>query len=154
MLLIANVVILRLDIWAFGVVVVEMLSREIPYPDLATKDVMAYVLGGGRMKRPDLSQGQVGDSVAEMDFMFDLATKCWCDREEDRPTFREIAKAIGGFARTLSFAIPTSASPAQASAPSPGTPDDPFIYAPNLARADEGSGSDSFQEYGTMPDVS
>ena len=81
----------KADVWAFGVAAWELLTRgRVPYvllPDDA--EVIAHVLQGGRLERPpecaDPSYGA----------LWAVLQGCWATRPQDRPTFAQLAVALG-----------------------------------------------------------
>lgn len=75
------------DVWAFGVTAWELLTDgNLPYYQLTTdREVVDFVCGAGLLERPD----------ACSDALWTLLQSCWAPRPTDRPTFAELAVALG-----------------------------------------------------------
>eukprot|EP01117_Protostelium_nocturnum_P015053 TRINITY_DN5799_c0_g1_i1.p1 TRINITY_DN5799_c0_g1~~TRINITY_DN5799_c0_g1_i1.p1 ORF type:complete len:1220 (+),score=385.00 TRINITY_DN5799_c0_g1_i1:201-3860(+) len=73
------------DVWSFGVVMWEIFNLGgIPYKAMVNKDVVTFVLGGGRLEQPVRCPQEV----------YAIMLKCWCDKPEDRPSFDAIRAEI------------------------------------------------------------
>jgi hypothetical protein len=80
----------RSDVWSFGVVIFEVLSRgEEPYTGYAeNKKVMKMLTEGYRMPRHK--------KVPK--YFYDMMVDCWQPVDGDRPTFRQISKIFRAIA--------------------------------------------------------
>lgn len=68
------------DVWSYGITLWEMWSfGRVPYPKVHVKDLLNKILQGYRMESPDNCHPKV----------FALMSKCWSQRPEDRPTFKQ-----------------------------------------------------------------
>ncbi|NWS71263.1 ROS1 kinase, partial [Crotophaga sulcirostris] len=71
----------RSDVWAFGVLVWEVLTLgEQPYPGFSNTEVLHHVRLGGRLESPNNCS----------DDLCDLMTRCWAQEPHNRPTFSYI----------------------------------------------------------------
>ncbi|XP_053919711.1 proto-oncogene tyrosine-protein kinase ROS isoform X1 [Cuculus canorus] len=71
----------RSDVWAFGVLVWEILTLgEQPYPGFSNTEVLHHVRSGGRLESPNNCS----------DDLCDLMTRCWAPEPHNRPTFSYI----------------------------------------------------------------
>ncbi|CAN0266120.1 unnamed protein product, partial [Laminaria digitata] len=74
------------DVYSFGIVVWEVLSRELPWATLARpKDIFIRVVW--KELRPVIPDG----APAEIS---DLARECWVGVPGDRPTFSAVMKGM------------------------------------------------------------
>eukprot|EP00889_Picochlorum_renovo_P005474 jgi/Picre1/32504/NNA_007850.t1 len=84
------------DVYAFGVVMWEMLTRSTPWPDVKHWDIVTLVHDGARPPIPNF--WEVHDSAGKECTYFDeyvtLMTLCWSQNPYDRPTFAEIVKEL------------------------------------------------------------
>lgn len=84
------------DVYAFGIVMWEMLTRSIPWSDLKQWDIVTLVRDGARPPVPNF--WEVRDSVGKECTYFDeyvtLMTSCWSQNPYDRPTFAEIVREL------------------------------------------------------------
>ncbi|OHS99760.1 TKL family protein kinase [Tritrichomonas foetus] len=71
------------DVYSFGMVLWEMLTRQIPFSDLEAAQVIFHV---AIMK----SRPFIGDETPEP--LKKLIERCWAQEPEDRPTFSEISE--------------------------------------------------------------
>eukprot|EP00055_Hartaetosiga_balthica_P016209 m.101006 g.101006 ORF g.101006 m.101006 type:complete len:1306 (-) comp9054_c0_seq8:766-4683(-) len=79
---------LSVDVYSFGIVLWEVLTRKLPYEELRfTSQIMAVVLRG---ERPDIPEEMWEN---EPDYLA-LVTKCWDQDPDERPTFNEIEKQL------------------------------------------------------------
>jgi len=73
------------DVWSYGVVLWEMATlAEQPYQGFTNDEVMSYVKGGNKMRRPEDCP----------DILYNLMSECWSTSPNDRPTFLEICQRL------------------------------------------------------------
>ncbi|KFQ02192.1 Proto-oncogene tyrosine-protein kinase ROS, partial [Leptosomus discolor] len=71
----------RSDVWAFGVLMWEILTLgQQPYPGFSNTEVLHYVRSGGRLESPNNCP----------DDLCDLMVRCWAQEPHNRPTFSYI----------------------------------------------------------------
>jgi len=70
------------DVWSYGITVIEIYSRKMPYPELDGVNVAIQVVGG-TMQHP-----VPGDAPADIAA---IIKKCTQFKPENRPTFKEIS---------------------------------------------------------------
>ncbi|NXX10980.1 ROS1 kinase, partial [Podargus strigoides] len=71
----------RSDVWAFGVLVWEIITLgQQPYPGFSNTEVLHHVRSGGRLESPSNCP----------DDLCDLMTRCWAQEPHNRPTFSGI----------------------------------------------------------------
>ena len=79
------------DVWAFGVLAWELLTcGYIPYHSIADDDrVIAHVLGGGRLERPQACRG------SSYNQLWAVVCSCWTQSPKQRPTFAQLGVSLG-----------------------------------------------------------
>nr|WAK98086.1 B-Raf proto-oncogene serine/threonine-protein kinase [Colaphellus bowringi] len=82
------------DVYAFGIVVFEMLSGQLPYAHINNKDQILFMVGRGYLK-PDLTKLRSDTPKA----LRRLTEDCIKFNREDRPLFRQIHASLEGFLR-------------------------------------------------------
>jgi len=78
------------DCYALGMVIYEVLSRQVPFASSANAVVMRKVLDGERPKRP---QGEEG--VWFTDDLWKMTELCWVARPESRPSIEAVLECLG-----------------------------------------------------------
>jgi serine/threonine protein kinase len=92
------------DVYAYGILLYEIMCFEPPFADLDLEDVEAAVLAG---KRPEIDPEAMPDDLAQ------LAQACWSQEASDRPTFTAVVSALEKLRpEALWTAVPEEASSA------------------------------------------
>lgn len=78
------------DIFSFAIVLWEILTREVPYCDIANEDIRSGVKDGDRL---DLPKEASPDCVEER-FLLELVPRCWDQKPEQRPSFALIYEEL------------------------------------------------------------
>ncbi|KAI5990177.1 kinase-like domain-containing protein [Pisolithus albus] len=79
------------DVWAFGMTVLELFTRSIPFSDSpSSKDVRGRLLWGKLPRRP------VAESThfRMTDTWWEICTSCWGNDPSSRPVMRDIVKTV------------------------------------------------------------
>jgi serine/threonine protein kinase len=75
----------EVDVYAFGIVLWEMFSREVPWNAMDPRDIITAV---GNSQRPDIPRYDCPD------FIQGLIETCWAQNASVRPTFNNIFKRL------------------------------------------------------------
>jgi serine/threonine protein kinase len=81
----------KIDAYAFGTLLWEMLTMKIPYHKMSSKQIETLVLKGERPAIPPSTPQELTD----------LIESCWKASPEDRPTFSQILEKILLFGATI-----------------------------------------------------
>ena len=77
------------DSWSFAILIVEIITRQIPYPEMNALQVAKYI---GEQRKAPLDLSVVEKEYAE--FM-EVITACLQYEPQARPKFSEIIKMLG-----------------------------------------------------------
>ncbi|XP_071104639.1 tyrosine kinase receptor Cad96Ca-like [Haliotis cracherodii] len=73
------------DVWSFGILLWEIVTLGAsPYQGQSARDVMGFVMRGGRMPKPNHCALE----------LYSLMTKCWRHEEESRPDFGDLSSEL------------------------------------------------------------
>mmetsp|Transcript_97205 Transcript_97205/g.274787 ORF Transcript_97205/g.274787 Transcript_97205/m.274787 type:complete len:320 (-) Transcript_97205:135-1094(-) len=77
------------DVYSYGIIIYEILCREIPFEGVHKERLGLFVVIGGR---PDLKR--IPADAPKL--LFDLMVRCWAPEASHRPSFREIFAVLRG----------------------------------------------------------
>lgn len=131
------------DVFAYGVVLWELLTLEFPWSAANPWQIVSIVLGGGRLEIPPRERLPGADTrtFAGLDAFVSLIKACWAQNHLDRPSFQEIiARLRWGRGRiratkcmaAVSDTVPLKLSPPLLAAGSSVTPQ--ALHPPNRLR--------------------
>uniref|UniRef100_A0A8C6RBF5 Tyrosine-protein kinase n=1 Tax=Nannospalax galili TaxID=1026970 RepID=A0A8C6RBF5_NANGA len=79
---------IKSDIWSFGILLMEIVTYgRIPYPGMTNPEVIRALEHGYRMPRPEHCPEE----------LYNIMTRCWKNRPEERPTFEYIQSVLDDF---------------------------------------------------------
>jgi len=78
----------KADVFAFGVVAWELMTREVPWDDTPNEQIEVRVRSGKRLTPPLVN----GDILIQT--MNDIASACWVEQPPKRPTIQDIHKRL------------------------------------------------------------
>ena len=80
------------DVFAFAMLVVEVFSGKVPFPDMTNGAVVVRIVNGKRPAKPPAAE-QLG-LTAEM---WKFVERCWSANPSERPTMDEVVRTWEGF---------------------------------------------------------
>ncbi|OCT62510.1 tyrosine-protein kinase Srms [Xenopus laevis] len=80
------------DIWSYGIVMYEVfMLGEMPYPGMNNQEVIAEVISGYRLPKPDRCSSDV----------YKLMMECWQEKPSQRPSFYEVVEKLTPIQRSI-----------------------------------------------------
>jgi len=92
----ANPFSFQSDVYAFGIVMFELFTQQLPYSNINNKDQILFMVGRGVLQ-PDLSKCRKDTPKA----MIRLIEDCIVFNKEERPLFRQILATLESLSRSL-----------------------------------------------------
>ena len=80
------------DVFAFGMLAVEVFTGKIPFEEQENEAVVLRISQGGRPKMPDNAQ-----AVGLTDEIWHLIESCWQQNPENRPTMNDVVGRLWKF---------------------------------------------------------
>jgi len=96
------------DCYAFGMVIWEVLSGQVPFPKY---DACAVVVKVSRGEHPERPQGAGGTWFT--DGIWGVLERCWIPKRDDRPGIKDVLLCLEEVSRFWTANAPTTNSPAQ-----------------------------------------
>ncbi|KAG6938165.1 hypothetical protein G0U57_007068 [Chelydra serpentina] len=80
------------DVWSFGVLLWELLTRGAPpYPEVDPYDITHYLLSGRRLPQPEYCP----------DSLYEVMLSCWAPSPEERPSFSALIGEVESIMASL-----------------------------------------------------
>jgi len=96
------------DCYALGMVIWEVLSGQVPFPQY---DACAVVVKVSRGERPERPQGAGGAWFT--DGVWGVLESCWIPKRDDRPGIKDVLLCLEEGSRFWTANLPTTNSPVQ-----------------------------------------
>jgi len=84
----------KVDVYAFGILMWEVLARRVPFNGWKPADIVAHVTSG---KRPDMSASTFGLEADAVGDLMQLMQRCWAQDAAERPEFSELVTVLGAW---------------------------------------------------------
>jgi serine/threonine protein kinase len=81
----------KVDVYAFGILIWEVLARRVPFNGWKPTDIVAHVTSG---KRPDTSASTFGLEADAVTDLKALMERCWAHEPAERPEFSELVQLL------------------------------------------------------------
>jgi serine/threonine protein kinase len=86
---------LSVDVYAFGIVLSEVISNKKPFGDITDlHSIVDYVKQGGRPTLEFAKEDKILSDLAE------LAKNCWAEQSKDRPTIQSVVETLEKLIKT------------------------------------------------------
>lgn len=78
---------MKSDVYSFGMILFEMITNTLPFPELSPVQII-YAVAIGKQ------QPSIPDHLQSNSELIKLMKCCWCYNAEERPTFLEIVGTL------------------------------------------------------------
>jgi serine/threonine protein kinase len=88
------------DVWSFGVVMWEVMTRQVPWVGCTPMEQLMGIMSGKRLPMPELrlpvpeAIAEAASQAAAWAKLCALMESCWCDRANERVHFSEAAAVL------------------------------------------------------------
>jgi len=87
------------DMWAFGMVIFELLARKEPYADLASNYAIAVAIGRGQLpEKPDFTNHLNTDVYHGL---WSICCDCWHNNPSERVSGAEVLQKVAGLSNSM-----------------------------------------------------
>ena len=87
------------DVWSFGVVVWEVMTRQVPWAKKSAVEMIAASLRGQRLPMPEMDDDGHAQA-ATWRGLRKMLKGCWHEKLAKRPTFAQLLGTLGALAAT------------------------------------------------------
>ncbi|KIO23173.1 hypothetical protein M407DRAFT_112773 [Tulasnella calospora MUT 4182] len=75
----------RSDVWAFGMLILHVMTSKMPYVELLSDVKVIMAIMGGQRPFP-----ATYPDLPSTDSLWDIMGECWCEDPMERPTMTEV----------------------------------------------------------------
>ncbi|KAF9789239.1 kinase-like domain-containing protein [Thelephora terrestris] len=89
------------DIYAFGLVILQVLTGELPFHNIKPLELAHHVLRGVRPNKPTNAE-----DIGISDRLWELMQRCWDGDKTQRPLIKEVVEVVGNAAANWHIVMP------------------------------------------------
>ncbi|KAG8908796.1 hypothetical protein FRB99_003034 [Tulasnella sp. 403] len=94
----------RSDVYAYGILIAEVLSEEVPYPDCLDSGAVILSVKIDRVRPP--RKPALSPSGVSYGPIWDVAERCWDENPEARPSMQDVCVLVKAAARSIESSTP------------------------------------------------
>jgi len=90
----------KTDVWAFGMTLLELVTRDAPYAHIKSDNMVITELVTGKLPpKPTINDSSLDPDANLKHFMWSVCEMCWTEDPKTRPSMQDVLKKMSDYHR-------------------------------------------------------